>query len=255
MPIVTLDALRAYLGIPAGESAENPRLWAALETASSEAERYANRRFMPYRAARQQAVNSEGELPLADDLLELAAVTDSAGAALTLADLTTAPDAAPYDRLLRTDGGLLDAGVYTVTGVWGWQDGRIGAGWQASGQVSGGALTAADGLLSVPDADATGMGGAALFEVGALLRLGDEFVWVVAVDATLNRLTLSRAAQGTTAAAHAAGTAILRWQPAALVSGWVLRRAAGLYRASDGLALPALDGDGLRGVRRLTVRG
>ncbi len=252
MPIVTLDALRAHLGIPAGESAENPRLWAALLAASSEAERFANRRFTPHYATRSHAASGTEALALADDLLEVVSVSD--GNNTLLAGLNPAPDTAPHDRLLRTDGGLFDTGLYNVSGVWGWQDGSAGTGWQDIGQTVSSGVAAGDVLLSVLDADALTTGGA-VFEVGALLRVGAELVTVLAADATLNRLTVSRAAQGSTAAAHSAGTAIHRWQPAPLVSAWVLRRAAALYRAPDGGAVPAFEGDVLRGVRRLTVGG
>jgi len=254
MPIVTLDALRAHLGIPAGESAENARLWTALLAADSEAERFANRRFLPHYATRNHAASGTATLALAlaDDLLEVVSVSDGSNGLLT--GLGLAPDAAPHDRLLRTDGGLFDTGLYSVSGVWGWHDGSAGVGWQATGQTVSSGVAAGDVLLSVPDADALTVGGT-LFEVGALLRVGAEFMAVLAADAALNRLTVSRAAQGSTATAHSAGTAIHRWQPAPLVSAWVLRRAAALYRAADGGGTPAFEGDVLRGVRRLTVRG
>lgn len=251
MPIVTLDALRAHLGIPAAEASEDPRLWAALEAASSEAERRANRRFLPVQAARLYPAQGRACLPLAGDLLELISVTDGAGG--LVAGLVAAPQTAPHDHLLRGDQSLFIEGPYTVTGIWGWLDSGEGTGWQATGQTLTALLDADDAQADVADAAALAAGGGTLFQVGALLRLADEFVWVRAVDAALNRLTITRAAQGTSAAAHAAGTAVLRWQTAPLVSGWVLRRAAALYREPDGIPLPAAEADVLRVVRRLTV--
>jgi hypothetical protein len=58
-------------------------------------------------------------------------------------------------------------------------------------------------------------------------------LWVLAVDAGTNMLTVQRAVNGSTAATHAQGTAIEIYKPPADLNALALRWAAWLYHTPD----------------------
>ena len=66
-----------------------------------------------------------------------------------------------------------------------------------------------------------------------MLRLGEEYAHVVAVDAEADTLSVIRGVRGTVAEAHAAGTAIEVYVPPEDVQALCLRWAAWLYQQAD----------------------
>lgn len=256
-PFLTLHQLRRHLGLAPDDTADDDRLRAALAAACDQIERLAGRRFSPLWAARRHDPAAPDELLLDADLLELAALTGGDGVSMPLAGVRQLPAMGPASvlRLARGQawpGDWRESGVI-VTGVWGWHPTWETA-WRASQDSAQTALAADATALTVADAGgADAAGETPRFQAGHLLRIGDECLRVQAVDAAADQLTVMRGAQGTAAAAHPPGTAILVYQPPAEAAALALRWAAWLYHEPDSAAAPPGDllaaAAGLRRVR------
>ncbi|MGQ9887521.1 MAG: hypothetical protein ACUVSX_03430 [Aggregatilineales bacterium] len=238
--LATLHALRLHLGLGSADSADDARLAHALRAASVHLERLAGRRFSPRREAIvHRADRRSRTLLLRDDLLALAGLTDAVtGQPIPLASVVCLPEGGgPFYGLRRADGAAFPAAL-TVEGVWGWHD-RWAEAWTASGDaVQNNPLAADAATISVQDADGPAADGASpRFQAGQLLRVGDEYLRLLAVDAQSNTLTTARGAHGTAAAAHSSGSTIAVYRTAPDVELLCLRWAAWLYREPD--AAPA----------------
>lgn len=235
----TLDQLRARLGIASTDTADDTRLLSALQAAAAQIERAAGRHFCPHQKALQHNYTSSLELLLDDDLLELSAITNGDGRALTLSDVIPVPDEAPYGVLRLTGGSAFTwstspVQAITVTGLWGWHD-RPAEMWRVSGDtVQNNPLTSSATTLTVTDAD--GSDNESLtprFQVGHLLKIENEFLRVTAVNTVVNVLTVLRGVNGTTAASHTLNTSIYTYQPPAELNALALRWASWLYKEAD----------------------
>lgn len=121
-----------------------------------------------------------------------------------------------------------------VTGVWGWHDDYANA-YEASGQAVGGTgMTDSSTTVTVASA--------AAFSPRQTIQIESELLMITAiVDKTL---TVTRALNGTTAAAHTAGKDIYIYRPPQTVEQLAIRISAWLYRRRDApfekTATPAL---------------
>ncbi len=259
--LCTLYQLRQRLGLAAADTADDARLLAAAQMAAAQLERAAGRRFCPRRAAIPHTIISGVELLLDDDLLELAALTNGDGRALPLANVLRLPADAPAGALRLTGGSAFTwtdtpLKAVTVSGVWGWHD-RWSEAWRGSADtVRDDPLAAAAPTLTVADAGgADSQGEQPRFQVGQLLQIEDEYLWVLAVDTEAQVLTVQRGVNGTQPAAHALDTPISRYQPPADITALALRRAAWLYQEADHPALaPDHLSEALAGLRRVRVK-
>jgi hypothetical protein len=262
-PIATLHALRQHLGMAAAETADDDRLFSALLAASAYIERAAGRRFVPRRATVPHTAWNSRELLLDDDLLELLALTNGDGSALPLGEVIAQP-AEGVSAALRLAGSSVFTWETTplnairVTGIWGWHDDWASA-WRDSGDtVADDPLDASAALLTVNDADGADSAGLSpRFQAGQTLRMGDEYLRVLVVDAVTNTLGIQRGVDGTTATAHPQGTAISTYQPPADVTLLAVRYAAWLYKQPDAGASQAAPGEmaaALAALRRLRVK-
>lgn len=234
--LATLHALRLHLGLGPADSADDARLVHALRAASAHLERLAGRRFSPRRESiAHRADAPSNSLLLRADLLTLLALTDAAsGQAISTESVVCLPEGdSPCYALRRSDGGAFPAAL-VVDGIWGWHD-RWSDAWTPSGDAVQDDPLAADAVaLAVQDADGPGGDGQnPRFQAGQLLRVGDEYLSLLAVDDETNTLTVLRGAHGTTAAAHSGGSAIAVYRPAPDVELLCLRWAAWLYREPD----------------------
>ncbi len=258
--IATLEQLRGHLGAPPNAT-EDARLLRALEAASTQIERLTGRRFLPYVAARQYDLPPSDALLLDEDLLAIDALHNGDGSAIDLADVVLMPSSPPHSVLRLRDGAyyLAAAGAVaaiTVNGVWGWHE-RYTRAWVASGESLAAPLDEAATALPVSAISGVAADGQSpRFQVGALLRLDDEFLRVLALDEAAQTLTLERGAQGSTAAAHSVGALLEVFRPDAEALSLSLRWAAWLYRQPDSgqndLSLALLEA--LYGLRRVGVK-
>lgn len=245
--IATLEALRQHLGLGAADTAEDARLLRALTAATASMERLTGRRFCPHVAeiAHSFRLSHADELLLLDDLLELHSLTNGDGSSINPQDVIRLPqDPAGPAAVLRLLPPLAfvcettPLNAVQVAGVWGWHD-RWPQAWRDSGETLSAELAAAASALVVSDvAGADSAGQTPRFQTGHLLRIGGEYVRVLAVDRETDTLTLRRGVSGTQAQAHEGGTVIECYQPARDVESLCLRWAAALYREPDTLQPP-----------------
>jgi len=237
----TLDDLRDVLRLDEEQTSDDGLLLALLDAASRLIEGFAGRQFYPQRASRRYTVTDPQRLCLGADLLELHSLTNGDGSLIPAAAIHLEPAGLAVRSSLVLDrtqaafthnGDPVDALV--VDGMWGYHPDWATA-WRASGDtVQNDPLDVADTALLVSDADApwpTGFG--RRFAAGHLIRIGDESLHVLAVDAGANTLTVARGVNGTTATTHTLGATIDVYQPPADVRQACLRVATWLYKQPD----------------------
>jgi len=235
----TLNQLRDRLNLSA-DAERDARLLGALRQATAQIDRYTARRFAPVIQTRRYRWQAADCLRLDIDLLALLDLTNGDGRGIDPADVTLAPTGdGPYSALLVTPetvafvaGYPLDQAI-AVRGVWGWHDAWAEA-WRASGDTLRAAIDADDALLSVADpAGADGLGLAPRFQVGQLIRIGEEYAHVTGVDTDADTLSVVRGVRGTAADSHALGTAIEVYTPPEDIQARCLRWAPWLYQQAD----------------------
>lgn len=265
--LATLHQLRRRLGLAEGDTADDSRLLAALQAASAHIEGAAGRRFCPYVATIEHTVTHADELLLDDDLLQLHSITNGDGSSIDVLDVITLPDSV-FDgpiSVLRLTGGQAFAWEETplravaVSGIWGWHD-RWSRAWRDSADtVQDDPLSETAATVTVNDAGGVdGSNLAPRFQIGHLLRIEDEYLRVLGVDADSNTLTVLRGVNGTTAATHDQDTSIAVFQPALAVESLCLRWAHWLYKEPDSnrafTGTPKPLAAALDGLRRVGVK-
>ena len=102
-----------------------------------------------------------------------------------------------------------------IVGSWGYADDRDAAWGDTGDTVENNPLAAGGTSLTVNDVDGLDLYGAyARLQAGHLLKIESEYVeTTLVIDTTANTIGITRAANGTTAAAHAQNTAISVWRP------------------------------------------
>jgi hypothetical protein len=253
----TLDDLRRYLGLTSAQTGDDDLLLAVLGAASRLIEGYAGRRFYPERYTRAYTYRDPRTLLLEGDLLDLHTLTNGDGSTLDPEAYHLQPPGESVKSAVVLDltqtvfvhtGDPVDA--ITVDATWGFHP-NWAAAWTDSGDsVQDDPLSSSATTLTVSDADgldATGL--RARFGVGQLLRIEDEILHVLVINTTTNTLTVTRGANGSTAAAHDQDTAIAVYQPPDDVRQVCLRVASWLYKQKDAGFVYAAGG--LRG--QLTV--
>ena len=102
-----------------------------------------------------------------------------------------------------------------ITGWWGYREQYETFGWLASGQtiLNVGGITAGGTSITVTNVDgADALLRIPAFSAGNIIRIENEIMLVLSTDTTANKISVRRGMNGTTAAAHAAGTAISIWE-------------------------------------------
>lgn len=133
----------------------------------------------------------------------------------------------------------------TVTGVWGWHEDYSNAFDHVDDVQDAGGINATVTTVTVADADGADLDGfTPRFSPGNLIQIGSELMDVTAVDTTANELTVKRAVNGTTAAAHALNADIKVYQVDERVRRITARQAALLYARRGAFQVETLDGVG-----------
>lgn len=224
--LATTQQLRTRLDLET--HAADERLWRALTAATARIERDSGRHFLPLQATRAHRARDPRELILLDDLLQLQRLVNGDGRDINPHDIETLPVASQGSAgVLRLRAGQRFSGpeAVQVTGLWGWHE-RWSEAWRGDvDRVQDDPLTIAATTLRVRE------GGR--FQAGQLLRLGGEYLRLLAVDAAGQELRVQRGAQGTMAVEQGQGTAIDVYQPPAALTLLCLRLAAWLYREPD----------------------
>jgi hypothetical protein len=135
--------------------------------------------------------------------------------------------------------------LITVDATWGYHPTYPTAWHTADAVLNVGGITSGGTSITVTDADGTDWQGMTpRFSPGHLLRIESEYLRVTAVNTVTNALTVVRAINGTTAAAHALSAAIETWTPEPAIRQAVARQAALLYKRQGALTAPTQMGMG-----------
>jgi hypothetical protein len=237
----TLADLRRYLGLTSAQTGDDDLLLTLLGAASRLIEGCARRQFYPARQTRAYTVGDPAMLLLHGDLLDLHSLINGDGTTIAAAayHLEPAGEAVKSSILLDRaqavfthDGDPVDA--VSVEGTWGYHPGWPDAWMESGDSVQDDPLAASATALAVTDADAPGPTGyGARFAVGQLIRIEDEYLHVLAVNAVTNTLTVARGANGTTAISHNQDTDIAIYRPPEDVRQACVRVASWLYKQKD----------------------
>lgn len=223
--ITTLYQFKRHLGLPVDDTADNDRLFAALQAAQSQVETLTSRRYEPVRDTRQATAVLDGLVFAPDDVFELIDVTDTDGQPVTVTAVNRAAG-------IFTLEGVTEDATIQIEAYWGWHT-HPDAAWHAP-DVTGDAVAVADTTITLSEAVSVDpLDDLPEYIAGQLLRIGDELLRVAAVDVENGVLTVERAINGTTAADYSAGTPVSVYQPDAYAVHVVLRWATWLYREAD----------------------
>lgn len=182
-------------------------------------------------------------LKVDDDLLEITSFTTQNGGEAVSSDdyylmCGTSYNLMPYDRLVMIPDGDMPVLLYSdrvqkanaVTAIWGYHEEWADA-WQSSNDaVVDDPLSAAATTLTVADVDGKDIYGLTpRFTVQMLLKIEDEYLYTTGKNTSAETLAVMRGVNGTTAAEHAAATAIYVYKPMEEIAHAVRRLAAWLY--------------------------
>lgn len=248
--LITRDMLRQHLGFALDDAGDDARLTAVIAAASNLIESAARRRFMPGIGERRYDIPSQNRhiLNLNEDLLALRSLTNGDGQPIPLGDVLHLPGDALQLRAGRSfsyDESPLQA--IRVEAVWGWHDDWARAWADSELQLSS--------ELSMISQSCSYTGNDTGLQVGQLLRLGEEYAWLLAHDAGNQSITLLRGAQGSSTSEQASGTPISVYQVPQAVQSLCVRWAAWLYQEpnSNQPQMPAALLQAIAPLRRIRV--
>jgi hypothetical protein len=251
MNYVTLQAAKQYMGIEASNTVDDDRIALFCDWATTFIEFYKGRHYDPrYETrvfdkpspktssfgvfeSRLQPAAPVSPLRLDEDLLECFALINGDGVAIT-AYLLEPSNMFPKMRV-RLKGGESwvsdddgnDMQVISLTGLWGSHD-KYSLAWVDNGQ------TVVDNPLS-SGATSIVVGAITPFSAGQLIRVDNELMLIsaAALVLTVPTLTVERAYNGSTAAAHVAGSKIKVWKLQGNINQACLRMVKWRYNQKD----------------------
>lgn len=140
--------------------------------------------------------------------------------------------------------------VAEIVGTWGYRTRYDTAWWHADDITNAGGINAAATTMTVADADGIDKYGLIpRFSPGQLIAVttagATEFMRVTAVNATTNTITMNRAENGTTAAAHNLGDDISIFYPEDDIRRGAARQAALLYARQGAFQVETIEGIGV----------
>lgn len=226
---------------------EDAKVLRHLRAISSRVDRLKQSRrpfFLPYIESREFRVNRESIdywnniLTFDDNLLALTG-TSVAGTTLTVGTTVEAwPTlASPYHQLRIIGWDSVWYSYYTddnepvlctITGEWGYHNDYANA-WLSVDTLAAN-INASVKTLTVADVDGTDdYGFSPRLSAGSFIKVGTEYMWVVATNTTTNVCTVVRGVHGSTAAAHTATDPVYVWQVEDDIRRVVARQAAFMY--------------------------
>lgn len=221
--------LKTYLGISG--TGDDTLLKSICTRASRVWDRLCRREFYESLGTERFDYSEPYRLRLDLDLLEVTTLTNGDGNTISASGFFLYPTRSYPKRWIELDrsGGT----IFTYSATW-QRCIQVLAKWGYHSDYSNAWVSSGDTVQSDPLA----AGGTTLavtagtnFKVQQMLQIGSEQLYVSAIST--NNLTVVRAQNGTTDAAHAQNAAISIWQPDHDVQHWVLRLAAWLYKQKD----------------------
>jgi hypothetical protein len=264
MNYATLYQVKEYIqGIPQTDTTQDGKLLEFLSWSSNQIRLYKERSYEPVIETRKYDLpglhrgivlgnfepgynvgGSQAVLRLDEGLLACDELLNGDGSEVTASEYVLEPaNLWPKTRVkLRQASGTVwgpDADgnveqVIELTGTWGNHDAYNRAWVDSLDTVRNNPLTINGTSLTVTDADGQAGDLAAMrFQAGQLIRMESELALVLSVTTTTNVLEIVRAANGSTAAAHAQGTKIEIFRPQATISLACLRLTKWRYAQKD----------------------
>lgn len=136
------------------------------------------------------------------------------------------------------------AGFVVVNGVWGYHHDYASA-WVAADTITE-ALDATETGITVGDVDADDLRYLGeRYSYGTLIRIGDEMMLVLGVDASTNELTVQRGVNGSVAATHEIGATVEVFQVEDPIRRITARQTALLYARRGAFESQTVDGFGV----------
>lgn len=235
----TVDEIKLYLGgglAELQESDDDTLLMRFAIKASRMFDNFATngvmpmRRFYPTIAAKDfDHPDDAALLSLRDDLLDCTTLTTENGDTTILAanyELQTSNgkyNQTPYSQIQLHPDETVTAFAYdgtpyaanAVTGLWGYHNDWANA-WEDSGDSvqNAGGIDASEATIEVSDADGADINGLPTrFKIQQILKIEEEYLWLVDVNGTDDELTVRRGMNGSTAATHALDKPIYVYRP------------------------------------------
>lgn len=129
-----------------------------------------------------------------------------------------------------------------IAGVWGWHSNYAEA-WQDSGLDLSANISSSVLSLTTSDVDRDDLYGLPpALSRGALIKIDDEFMWILDTTPTSDTASLKRGVLGSTAAAHESGASIYVWQTEEPIRHVVARQAAFMYHRRGAYEQSTFDG-------------
>lgn len=247
----TLDAVRRYLGLASANSSDDELLNNFMRRASRSIDRYTRRKFYPRVDTRYYNLAEDSQVvKLDDDLLEVTTLKTQNGACTVASSVFWAGTGEswnhpPYDRIVfdTSTGCTLNYSgtpqrATEVTGVWGYHEDWANA-WIDTGTSLAANYNASGASLSLAGAGSAGTGASDVYgdapriAVGDLLKVGDEYLYVMGGTTSENNVLVHGYMNGTTAASHPSGTSIARFAPEADIEWSTRRLTAWLFGQKD----------------------
>jgi len=247
--LVTLADMLAFL--PNSTNANTAMLEQAIEAASIAICTYKGSQhfWYPVVAARKFDLPNGRELALRADLLECLSVTNGDGSVLDASTYRAEPvNYYPKSSIVINPSAAwywlpsiltYDENAITVNGIWGYHAYYLVA-WALASTLSG-AINASTTTIAVTSS--------ASYSAGHIVRCNDELMLVVTV--ATNSLTVIRAWNGSTAAAHDSLTTLPVWKTQADVARGCMIQAARYYKRNE--AVFGTTGGGEMGTQAITI--
>jgi len=199
---ISYNKFKNDAGVP--DDSDETKIKRAIRDASRRIEEFTGRKFIPCTATRTFDFQHGYYLWLDDDLIERTSVVND-GDTITAADILEYPPTG-WTRRLEINRSSSSFFNWTstpqqciqVTGKWSYCDD-----YEDTGTTTAASLSASDTVVTVADGHQ--------IEEGWCLLVESEQMFVS--DVSINSVTVIRGVNGTTAATHATGTTIYRYQP------------------------------------------
>lgn len=218
-------------------------------------------RFQPVIETKQYDPNSwiidsrQNQIHLPEPMFALSSITDGDGTVIDPAKYLVLPALAiPFSvvQLLRGSCVMwyqqlsppaVGASQVQATGTWGYHNDYSNAWTNTLDTVQDNPLTFNSAQVTIQSVNGADLyGRTPRFSPGQLIRIDSEFLEVTAVDATTNKLTVKRGANGSSAAQHAQGVEVDVWDAPWNVQQATLRYAAYPYKRRGDFTKSTWDG-------------
>lgn len=242
IPYVLLHEIRAAKKVGVADTEDDNLLHHYAIKASRIIDRECARVFYPKVETRIYDIPKTRKLKFDKDLLSVTTLTNGDDSEISSSEYFLLPyNESPKYALelepasasiwqIDASGGRYQKGVIDVLGVWGCHD-EYGDAWQAVDVVQdNGGLDASVEEVEFDDIDGIDEHGMTpRCGRGTLLKIDDEFIYVLATDTSSQMATVTRGFLGSTAATHAVGVDIEVYRPMEVIRQITLRMALWLW--------------------------